>query len=60
MPFLRVDRANLHPNWRDSAGLTRSEEGNLESIVVDGQVEKEKQHNDEHNEQQLVRPHIQI
>ena len=30
------------------------------SIVVDGRVEKEKEHNDEQNEQPLVRPHIQI
>ena len=36
------------------------EEGKRESIVVDGHVEKEKEHNGEHNEQQLVRPHIQV
>ena len=60
LPFLDVGRANLKPRRRDSSVSASSAERKRESIVVDGRVEKEKQHNDEHNAQQLVRPHIQI
>ena len=59
LTFAEADRANWYSRcdivvFRIYAGWR------TDSIVVDGQIEKEKQHNDEHNEQQLFRPHIQV